>query len=170
MCVFGPQRDLYLFEAPRPIHALFLPQLYFQTHLYRRHGIRDRGEKYRGHTIRISGKERTFVECLDRVDYAGGWEETLKSLENFGGLDFKKIRDFVIQTDKQILVRKTGFVLELLKKRSMFYEHLPENTLEEIMKKVHGVPTYLIRNIGGPLNPNWRLYVPKGFEEKLRGV
>jgi len=127
-------------------------------------------KEYRDHTIRISSKERTFIECLDRVDYAGGWEEALKSLEILGGLDFKKIRDFVIQTDKQILVRKTGFVLELLKKRSMFYEHLPENTLEEIKKKVHGVPTYLIRNIGGPLNPNWSLYVPKGFEEKLRGV
>lgn len=127
-------------------------------------------KEYRGHTIRISRKERTFVECLDRVEYAGGWEEALKSLESLGGLDFQKIRDYVIQTNKQILVRKTGFVLELLKKSSIFYRHLPESTLEEIKVKVHGAPTYLIRNMGGPLDQRWRLYVPKGFEEKLRGV
>jgi len=127
-------------------------------------------KEYRGHTIRISSKERTFVECLDRVIYAGGWEEALKSLENLGGLDLQKIRNLLIQTDKQILVRKTGFVLELLKIKSMFYEHLPESTLEEIEEEVHGAPTYLIRNIGGPLNTRWRLYIPKGFEEKLRGV
>jgi len=127
-------------------------------------------KEYGGHTIRVSSKERTFIECLDRVDYAGGWEEALKSLEILGGLDFKKLRDFVIQTNKQILVRKTGFILGLLKQRSIFYEHLPENTLEEIKKQVYGVPTYLIRNIVGPLNPDWRLYVPQEFEEKLKGV
>jgi len=127
-------------------------------------------KEYRDHTICISSKERTFIECLDRVDYAGGWEEALKSLENLGGLDFQKIRDFVIQTDKQNLVRKTGFILELFKERSMFYEHLPQDTLNEIEKEVHGAPTYLIRNVGGHLDLPWRLYVPKGFEEKLRGV
>ena len=125
---------------------------------------------YRGHSIRVSSKERTFIECLDRVGYAGGWEEALKSLENLGGLKFEKIRRYAIQTGKQILIRKTGFILELLKKSSMFYEHLPESTLKEIEEGVHGAPTYLIRNLRGPLNPRWSLYVPTGFEEKLRGV
>lgn len=127
-------------------------------------------KEYRGHIIRVSSKERTFVECLDRVEHAGGWEEALKSLESLGGLDFEKIRDYMIQTEKQILVRKTGFILELLKKSSIFYEHLREETLKEIEEEVHGAPTYLIRGVEGHLNPRWRLYVPTGFEEKLMGV
>lgn len=131
-------------------------------------GIEER--EYRGHIIRVSGKERTFVECLDRVEHAGGWEEALKSLENLGGIDFKKVQRLAVQAHKQFLVRKTGFVLELLRERSLFYEHLPEETLKGIEEEVEGAPTYLIRGVAGPLHPRWRLYVPAGFEETLRGV
>jgi len=126
--------------------------------------------EYRGHSIRVSGKERTFIECLDMVEHAGGWEEALKSLENLGGLEFEKIHRLVLQTGKQILIRKTGLILELLKNSSIFYEHLPESTLKEIEEEVLGAPTYLIRGTGGSLNPRWRLYVPIEFKEKLRGI
>jgi predicted transcriptional regulator of viral defense system len=125
---------------------------------------------YKSHKIRVSNKERTFLECLDRVEYAGGWEETLKSLENLGGLDFERVQRLVTRADKQILLRKTGVILELLQKWSLFYEHLPLSILEQLEGGVNGQPRYLIRDIPGPLNDRWRLYVPEGFEEKLRGV
>lgn len=170
-CAYSAHNEAYTCVKPERRFTAFA----FRSHTFKPVFTSDleteiEEKEYRGHTIRISSKERTFVECLDRVDYAGGWEEDLKSLENLGGLDFQKIRDLLIQTNKQVLVRKTGFVLELLKERSIFYEHLSKSTLEEIEKEVHGAPTYLIRNMRGPLNTHWRLYIPEGFEEKLRGV
>jgi len=170
-CDYSAHNEAYICVRPERRFTPFT----FHNHAFRPVFMSDleaeiEEREYRGHAIRVSGKERTFVECLDRVDYAGGWEEAIKSLENLGGLDFKKIRDLLIQTDKQILVRKTGFVLELLKGRSVFYEHLPESTLDDIEEEVRGVPTYLIRNRAGPLNTRWRLYVPERFDEKLRGV
>ena len=37
-------------------------------------------KKYRTIQIKVSSKERTFVDCLDRPDFADGWEERHKSL------------------------------------------------------------------------------------------
>jgi len=125
---------------------------------------------YRGHKLRVSSKERTFVECLDRVEYAGGWEECLKSLQNLGGLDFDKIRRIAVEDQSEILLRRVGFVLGMLKDRSMFYEHLGDDVLEKLESKISQQPRYLIRGLPGPRNDRWRLYVPEGFEEKLRGV
>lgn len=125
---------------------------------------------YKGHQIRVSTKERTFIDCLDRVEYTGGWEEALKSLETLGGLDFEAVRRIVTREGNQILLRKTGFVLELLQRRSVFYEHLPPKVLTRLEEKIHGQPRYLIRGTSGPVNDRWRVYVPEGFEETLRGV
>ena len=170
-CAYSAHNEAY--ACVRPL-SRFTP-FTFHNHTFKPVFTKDldseiEEKEYRDHSIRVSSRERTFVECLDRVEYAGGWEEALKSLENLGGLEFEKIQKHAIQTQKQILIRKTGFILEILKRRSLFYEHLPESTLKGIEKKVHGAPTYLIRNVGGPLNPRWRIYVPTGFEEKLRGI
>jgi len=127
-------------------------------------------KEHKDHRIKVSGKERTFIECLDRVEYAGGWEETLKSLELLGGLDFVKVRKLVAIKGKQILIRKTGYILELLRERSIFYEHIPQSVFESLEEQIHGQPRYLVRGTPGPLNRRWRLYIPERFEDKLRGV
>ena len=127
-------------------------------------------KQHKGSTIKVSSKERTFIECLDRIENAGGWEETLKSLENMGGLNFEKIKKLVTAKGKQILIRKTGYILELLKERSVFYEHLPIEVLEAMEKHVHGQPQYLIRGTRGSANKRWMLYIPERFEEKMRGI
>lgn len=118
----------------------------------------------------MSSKERAFVDCLDRVESAGGWEEALKSLQNLGGLDFEKVVEIVSRDKSRILLRKTGLVLDLLKKSSLFYEHLPEKILHDLEQRISGPPRYLVRDMPGSLNPRWRLYIPQKFEENLRGV
>lgn len=127
-------------------------------------------KNYRGHELRVSGKERTFVDCLERVEYAGGWEEALKSFQNLSGLDFEKIQSLTVKAENDMLLRRAGYVLELLKERSMFYEHLPEEVLERLAEKISEQTRYLVQGIPGSLNPKWRLYIPEGFEGKLTGV
>jgi len=46
---------------------------------------------YQGGKVRVSSKERTFIECINRIQYAGGWEECVKSLESLGGLNMEKL-------------------------------------------------------------------------------
>lgn len=127
-------------------------------------------KRYQENLLRISSKEKTFLECIDRVQYAGGWEECLKSLEGFRGLDFEKLVSLLHKYERDILFRRVGYILELLKKHSPFYEHLNEHLLNEIEKQITGPPRYLISREKGPLNKRWNLYLSRDFEEILRGI
>jgi len=125
---------------------------------------------YQGSIIKVSTKERTFIECIDRIQYAGGWEESIKSLEGLGGLNMEKLLNLLYAHRKDILFRRVGYVLELLKDRSPFYEHVNEHLLNEIEKQIAGPPRYLIYREEGHLNRRWKLYIPQDFQEKIRGV
>lgn len=127
--------------------------------------------KYVGQEIRVTDKERTFIDCLDRVNYAGGWEECLKSLQALEGLNFERLLAYLSERGNRFLLRKVGFALELLKKNSVFYGHLKDERLQELGRQARGPPSYLEPAERGRLNKDWLLYVPEGFEERvLRGV
>jgi len=125
---------------------------------------------YQGSKMRVSGKERTFIECIDRIQYAGGWEECVKSLEGLGGLNMEKLLKLLHRCGKDTLFRRVGYILELLKERSPFYEHVDDELLNKLMEQITGPPRYLMYRKKGPLHRRWRLYIPKDFVEKLRGI
>lgn len=127
-------------------------------------------KSYQDHIVRVSSKERTFLECIDRVHYAGGWEECVKSLEGLGGLNLEKLLNLLQRSGKDKLLRRTGYILELLKRRSPFYEHVNDPLLNRIEELITGPPRYLTREGETALNRRWRLYIPEDFEEKLRGI
>jgi predicted transcriptional regulator of viral defense system len=127
-------------------------------------------KNYQGNTIKVSSKERTFIECIDRIQYAGGWEEAIKSLEGLGGLNIEKLLNHLYTYSKNILFRRVGFVLELLKNRSPFYEDIDEQLLNELKKQISGPPRYLIDTEEGYHNTRWQLYIPQDFQEKIRDV
>lgn len=127
-------------------------------------------KEYFGHRVKISTKERTFIDCLDRVKYAGGWEESLKSLQRLGGLNFNTLTEILQKYDNDFLRRKVGFILDLFSDVSMFYEHLDDKMLNQLREKIGEGPQYMAKGDFFSYNEKWRLYVPENFEEKLRGV
>ncbi|MCD4703292.1 MAG: hypothetical protein K8R64_03200 [Methanosarcinaceae archaeon] len=120
-------------------------------------------KKYRNTDLKVSSKERTFIDCVDRPDYAGGWEECLKSLSVLSGLDFNKIIDILGMYNKKNLYAKVGFVLELLREHSVFYEHLSDGSLNKIKAHKPKAPKYIERSVPSTLNKDWNLYVPVEF-------
>jgi len=126
---------------------------------------------YQNTTLKVSNKERTFIDCLDKIQYAGGWEECTKSLESLGGINTNKLLTLLTNTyKKEIIIRRVGYTIEYLREHSQFYEHISDNALNQIAKLIIGPPQYLIRGQKGTLNNRWKLYIPKNFKEKLRGV
>ncbi|MBD3173334.1 hypothetical protein GF326_12790 [Candidatus Bathyarchaeota archaeon] len=125
---------------------------------------------HRGHRIKVCGKERLLVELLANPENVGGWEQTLKSLETLGGVEYTQIPEILEKKNTQILIRKTGYILQLLKQHSIYHKHLPEQVTKRIQKMVHGQPEYLERDKPGPLNKQWLLYVSPEFPEYLRGI
>jgi predicted transcriptional regulator of viral defense system len=125
---------------------------------------------YGKNILKVSSKERTFIECVDRPEYVGGWEECIKSLENLSGIDEEQLLSLTLKQKGRRLLSRVGYVLELLKNRSPFYEHISDNTLNEIEMKTRGSPKYLVNGQKAALNRRWNLCIPEGFEEKLRGI
>jgi predicted transcriptional regulator of viral defense system len=125
---------------------------------------------YLSTTIKVSSKERTMTDCLTKIQYAGGWEEAIKSLEGLGGINTEKLLTLLRKQKSQTTIRRTGYTLELLRKRSQFYEQVNDQTLNTIQKLIKGPPQYLIYGEKGPLNKKWSLYIPEDFEDRLRGI
>lgn len=126
-------------------------------------------------TVRVTSRERTFIDCLNHVDYVGGWEECLKSLESLGGIKYSNLLTLLKSIPhKQLLLRRIGFILEILRDRSIYYEALPSQALKVIEKFLSPSKLYIDRTLRLEENefiPRWKLFVPNNFiEQNLRGV
>jgi len=125
---------------------------------------------YLDHQVQVCGRERLLIECVDNPHHVGGWEQTLKSLEGLGGVDYEKVVKLLEQKNSQILTRKTGYILELLQQHSIFHRHIQQETLHKLEKLVQGQPEYMEKGRPGPLDEKWMLYVSQGFPDYLRGI
>jgi predicted transcriptional regulator of viral defense system len=127
-------------------------------------------QTYLAHIVKVSSRERTFLDCIDRVDYAGGWEECLKSLESMSGIQYHTLAELLNVFGHDVLFRKTGFILQMLRDVSLYYRSVDDRLLESLKKKVGSSPIYLEKGKSSLLNREWNLYVPKHFHDYVRGV
>jgi predicted transcriptional regulator of viral defense system len=120
-----------------------------------------------GGSVKVTDRERTVLDCVDRPDYAGGLEELLKSLELFPSLDLERLEHNLWKINKRILFSKMGFLLERMKDQWKVSEGL----FAKIEKKCGKGTTYFETKKGqGVFVSRWRLIVPKNLESLSRGV
>ncbi|NYT16306.1 MAG: hypothetical protein GKC02_10175 [Methanomassiliicoccales archaeon] len=124
----------------------------------------------KGKTVLASNPTRTFLDCIDRPDYVGGWEECLKSLSSLPGIDVNELVDLIDLYDKSILNNKAGYVLDLLRQNSVYYEHISDDGLSRIEERLNGLMYYLSGRERTQRSKRWNLYIPIGFETYLRGI
>ena len=66
--------------------------------------------------IQCSDLEKTFVDCLFKPAYAGGITEIVKAIhKSKDKIDFNKLYDYTVQFKSQAVIKRLGFLLELLK-------------------------------------------------------
>jgi predicted transcriptional regulator of viral defense system len=64
--------------------------------------------------IRVSDIERTIIDCLDRPDLCGGITEVARALwTKRGDLDPEKLKSYVIRFDRQSVIKRLGYLLQL---------------------------------------------------------
>jgi len=68
-----------------------------------------------GYGIKISEREKTIVDCLDRLEYCGGVSEVAKAL-SYGRdeLDLVKMAHYAVQNGNKAVIKRLGYLLELL--------------------------------------------------------
>jgi len=124
---------------------------------------------HKNNTIVVSSPSRTFLDCIERPDYAGGWEECLKSLESLAGVTAHELKHILQTIGKDMLVRKTGFILTLLNENP-YYEGLLSTLQPYLTKHMGKSPMYLKEGTQSELEKTWGLYIPVGFKNVFRGI
>lgn len=158
--VVSPDKKFRKFEFKdityRPVYSSYLTE-----------GLQE--IEHRNQKVVISSPSRTFIDCIDRPDYSGGWEECLKSLESLTGVKVKDLKNILEAREKDILYRKIGLVLSLFDDNPYYEGILPR--LEPYLKeKIGSSPMYLSKGSKNELEEEWMLYIPAGFKELLKGV
>lgn len=79
--------------------------------------------KISGVEINIADKEKVIIDCLDKENYSGSIIEIFKSLyNNKEQFDFDKMINYALKIENCSLVRRLGFLLDLLKEDTKMLE------------------------------------------------
>lgn len=119
-------------------------------------------------TINVSDRERTLIDCLDRLNYSGGIEEAVKSLRNFPSLNFNNLYKYLAKLNRKILFSKTGWLIQLLQDRWS----VDTKFLNKLKGYISGRPMYLsnMEGIEYKHNSDWNLMIPSNINSALEGV
>ena len=105
--------------------------------------------------VRVTNVERTIVECVDRIDLCGGWEELVNCLRGVRYLREEQLLSTLCFYDKIALYKKVGFLFEQL--------NLPvsQDFIAECKRYAKDSVTYLTSDgTSDAFSAAWRLYAP----------
>lgn len=111
-----------------------------------------------GGSVLVTGAERTVVDCIDRLELAGGLEEVINSIEGFGTLDMTEIVRYVSALETGTIAAKVGFILEMCR----FNTELDSPwVMDSLTARLTKRPTFLFRKERqGTLVKKWNIIVP----------
>jgi len=115
---------------------------------------------YKSVTITLSDLEKTVLDCIRNIHFAGGIEEMVKSISGVPSLNYNKILEYLKQFNEQILYHKTGFILE-----SMIDLSLPKKFFNELQKHIGEKVYYIDKNKKSIYDKKWKVMVPSNFRE-----
>lgn len=103
--------------------------------------------------------ERTVVDCIDRIDLAGGIEELIYNIELIDKIDESKILFYLSLYEKQVIYQKAGFIFSRLKNKFNITDYF----IEECKKKIGKSTRYLTDKYESQqvYLSEWKLCVPE---------
>ena len=110
--------------------------------------------------VRVTDKERTLLDNINRTDLAGGNEELIMCLELLGNLDNDKVIEYLKYYNSKKLYAKVGFVLERFKENL----GIEEKTIQECQRNICNTHYYFdeeTKNIENKFISKWNLIVPE---------
>jgi predicted transcriptional regulator of viral defense system len=118
--------------------------------------------------IRVTDLERTVIDSLKNIEYAGGVYELDECLAICPMLDNQKIKNYLAKYDIQFLFKKAGYFLERYQKQM----GIGNDLLELCEQKSGRSLRYLgeeAKNGSGKLIKRWNLIVPGDLEKNGNG-
>lgn len=115
--------------------------------------------KRAGIDVRVTTFERTLVDCLDRPERTGSWEEIWRSLESIEFFDLDSVIAYIKLLDNATTASKTGYFLEQHKDALL----IDDRYLEKLKKMKPNQPHYMVRGSRERcrFQKSWNLLVPE---------
>ena len=131
---------------------------YFVDYMYAPHKFREGVVKDENRNIYYTELERTIIDCADRLDLAGGYEEYFYNLDFIEGVDEEKLLFYLSLYNKQALYQRAGFMLSRFQQQINLSDRFFAFCKEKIGKSTR----YLTDKFESKIYiPEWKLYVPK---------
>ncbi len=162
-----------ILPGPPPRVAVTVPKRFrkfqYSSHTYypveTRHYFGFRDLDYKGISIKVSDRERTFIDCLSRLDLSGGVVGAFRNLNNFGLSNFVLLMEYLERIGKKSTMVRCGFALDFFKDNW----EADEEIINELKKRARNGPVYYLdRGIPkgtGKLVKDWNLIIPRAFED-----
>lgn len=113
---------------------------------------------YHGVMVRVTSKERTLVDSLDRINLSGGLEEVWRSLNILQNIDTEKVLRYAFALNNSTTIAKVGFYMQT---RQSDWK-ISEKDLDKLKTRLPKSTHYLERGkrSGGKYIKEWRIVVP----------
>jgi len=121
--------------------------------------------KYREENVFVSDLERTIVDVMNRPEYAGGYEEIIRSFQDLEKVNWKRLLKYLDRMGEKILFNRTGFVFDMLGK----FMDTPEWLLKELEKRLSDNVYYFEKDRKGTYIKKWKIIVDKRLENVIEG-
>ncbi len=116
--------------------------------------------------IVVTDREMTIVDCIDRINLGGGFEEVFKSLSSMRNVNFDRIYSYAKARGKIILFHKLGFFMSQ-KEIGESWE-IDRDKLSRIRANLSSKVYYLQSpKSKGKLVREWNLMVPEDIRGKM---
>jgi len=111
-----------------------------------------------GVKVVVTRKERTLVECLEKPQYCGGFEEMYRSLQKIPFIQPEVLLEYLNLREQKNLYARVGFFLD----QHRGDLHVEESLLRQLARSVPAQPVYwATQRKGGVLAKPWNLIVPE---------
>ena len=110
--------------------------------------------------VRVTDLERTIVDCIDRMKYAGGLEELLNNLSSISYIDEGKLFGYLSVYQKASLYQKTGLLLSMFKTQMRLSSGFFRQCKAHIGKSTRDLTEPLENSV---YDADWHLCVPKNL-------
>lgn len=114
--------------------------------------------------INVSDMERTVLDCIRNIEYAGGIEELVKSISAFPSQDYKRLLRYLNLFGEKSLFHRTGFIFDSLKSEL----NVPQDFLNKIREKLSARTYYLLPETKGIYIKEWNIIAPENIKEMMK--
>ena len=120
---------------------------------------------YKGIIVKVSDLERTFIDCLTRLDLSGGVVGAFRNLSSLGIVNYALLMDYLDKIGKKSNMVRCGFALDFFKEKW----EVEEDIIKELRKGAQSGPVYYLDRAipkgTGKLVKQWNLIIPAAFED-----